>query len=165
MLLRGHCLSQVVPVLFGANLTALVKKSGGNRSIAVGYYWRRLCAICANYFASNKLATYFEPIQLGDGVPSGNEAAVYAFWRYLEAMPDDHVIAKLDFTNAFNCLHRDVMLEAKLRHVLEINAFCHLSYSSSTLLKFNNRAIISDEGIQQGDSLGPLLFCFTIHLL
>ena len=133
MFFRGHCPSQIVPVLFGTNLTAVIKKSGGIHLIAVGYYWCRLYAKCANYFASNKLATYFEPIQLGFGVSSGCEAAFLAYRRYLEAMPDDHVIAKLDFTNAFNCLHRDVMLEAILRHVPEIYAFGHLSYSNSAL--------------------------------
>ena len=71
MLLRGQCAPDVIPILFGANLTALTKKSGGIRPIAVGYYWRRLTAKCANYFASAKLATYFSPIQLGVGVPGG----------------------------------------------------------------------------------------------
>ena len=80
-------------------------------------------------------------------------------------MPDDHAITKLDFTNAFNCLHRDVMLETILKHVPEILFFCHLSYSNSTMLKFNSRTIISDDGIQQGDPLGLLLFCLTIHPL
>ena len=97
-------------MFFGANLTVLVNKFGGIRPIAIGYYWRRLCAKCANYFASNKLGIYFEPIQLGVGVPSGCEAAVHACRRYLEAMPDFHVIAELDFTNTFICFVRDVML-------------------------------------------------------
>ena len=67
------------------------------------------------YFDSNKLATYFKPIQLGVGIHSGCEAVVHACRRYLDAMPDDHVIAKLDFNKAFNCLLRNVMLEA-LKH-------------------------------------------------
>ena len=31
------------------------------------------------------------------------------------------------------------------------------------VLKFGNRQILSQEGIQQGDPLGPLLFCLTIY--
>jgi hypothetical protein len=165
MLLRGNCAPEVVPILFGANLTALVKKSGGIRPIAVGYYWRRLCAKCANYFASSKLASYFSPIQLGVGVPGGCEAAVHSCRRYLEAMPDNYVITKLDFSNAFNCLHRDAMLEAIQLHIPEIYAFCHLAYGYVTSLKFGSRTIFSEEGIQQGDPLGPLIFCLTIHPL
>jgi hypothetical protein len=162
-LLRGQCAAEVIPILFGAKLTALMKKSGGIRPIAVGYYWRRLVAKCANFYASSKLATYFAPIQLGVGVPGGAEAAVHACRRYIEAMPDNYVVVKLDFSNAFNCIHRDAMLEAIYQQVPEIYAYCHLAYSETTMLKYNNRSISSDEGIQQGDPLGPTLFCLTIH--
>jgi hypothetical protein len=41
-LLRGQCARDVIPILFGASLTALEKKTGGIRPIAVGYFWRRL---------------------------------------------------------------------------------------------------------------------------
>ena len=82
MFLRGLCPYQVVPVLLGANLTALVKKSGGIRPVAVGYFWRRLCVKCANYFASNKLAAYFESIPLRVDVFSVCEATVHACRRY-----------------------------------------------------------------------------------
>ena len=112
-----------------------------------------------------QILTYFKPIQLDVSVPSRCEVVVHACRRYLEAMPNDHFIAKLDFTNAFNCLHRDDMLETMPKHVPEIYAFCHLSYNSSTMLKFNSHTIISDEGIQQGDPLSPLLFCLAIHRL
>ncbi len=165
MLLRGQCAREATPIIFGANLTALVKKSGGIRPIAVGYYWRRLSAKCANFFASTKLAAYFSPIQLGVGVSGGCEAAVHACRRYIDVMPDDNVIVKLDFSNAFNCLHRDTMLSAIQSHVPEIYAFCFLAYNDNTLLKFGNRVISSEEGIQQGDPLGPLIFCLTIHPL
>ena len=37
MLLDGRCHPDVIPVLFGGNLTALQKKAGGIRPIAVGY--------------------------------------------------------------------------------------------------------------------------------
>jgi hypothetical protein len=81
----------------------------------------------------------------------------------MEAMPDDNVIVKLDFSNAFNSIHRDAMLQAIRSSVPEIYSFCHLSYSNSSFLKFGSRMIISDEGCQQGDPLGPLHFCTTIH--
>ena len=48
------------------------------------------------------------------GTPGGCEAAVHATRRFVESMPDDHCVVKLDFSNAFNSLHRDVMLEAVL---------------------------------------------------
>lgn len=42
----------------------------------------------------------------------GCEAAVDACCRYLNSLPEDHVIVKLDFSNAFNCLRRETLLKA-----------------------------------------------------
>ena len=58
-LLQGHCPAEVVPYLFGGSLTALTKKTGGIRPIAVGYYWRRLTAKCANTFATQEIVKLF----------------------------------------------------------------------------------------------------------
>ena len=80
-------------------------------------------------------------------------------------MSDDQAIAKLDFNNAFSCLHQDIMLEAVLKHVQEIYAFCHLFYSTSIISKVKYRAIVSNEGMHQRDLFGPLFFCLTIHPL
>ena len=44
------------------------------------------------------------------GTPGGYEVAVHSACRYLETMPADHVMVKLDFANAFNSLHRYDML-------------------------------------------------------
>ena len=48
MLLNGTCPPDVARLLFGGNLIALLKKTGGIRPKAVGYTWRRLAAKCAN---------------------------------------------------------------------------------------------------------------------
>ena len=80
-------------------------------------------------------------------------------------MPDDHVIVKLDFLNAFNSLHRDAMLKAVADRVLTIYNFCHLSYSQPSILKFNNHRIMSEEGPQQRYPVGCLHFCNKIHPL
>ena len=102
------------PVLFGGNLIALEKKSGGIRPIAVGYTLRRIATKCANSYATNQLAGYFSLIQLGVGTPGGSEAAVHATRRFIEAMPDGQVVAKLDF---FNSMSRDQMLRSVLSAV------------------------------------------------
>ena len=165
MLLEGKCHPDVIPILFGGNLTALVKKSGGIRPIAVGYTWRRLAAKCANSYVMSRLGDYFAPIQLGVGVSGGCESALHATRRFMESMPNEFVIAKLGFTNAFNNLRRDAMLEAVYKTVPEIYKFCHLSYSQPTKLRYGSRSISLEEGTQQGDPLGPLLFCITIQPL
>jgi hypothetical protein len=72
---------------------------------------------------------------------------------------------KLDFSNAFNCIHRDAVLLAVNDKLPEIFNFCRLAYGQSFILVFGDFQILSAEGIQQGDSLGPLLFCLTIQPL
>ena len=43
--------------------------------------------------------------------------------------------------------------------------FVHSTYSSPSLLFSDHRVMKSSEGVQQGDPLGPLLFCLTSHHL
>ena len=97
--------------MFGGSLIALTKKSGDLRPIAIGYTLRRVTAKCANRYAVGKLASFFAPLQVGIATPAGCEAAVHAAGKYVSAVPQDHVFAKLDFSNAFNSVHRDVMLQ------------------------------------------------------
>ena len=158
LLLEGKCHDEVAPIIFWGSLIALTKKSGGISPIAIGYAWRRLAAEYANTYAVAELADYFSPIQLGVGVPGGCEAAVHATRRFAEHMPDDQVIVKLHFTNAFNSLHRDAMLESVSARVSAIYKFCHLAYNQPSILKFFENRIMPEEGPQQGDPLGGLLF-------
>ena len=165
MVLSGSCPSQIIPLFFGARLIALNKKSGGVRPIAVGCVLRRLIAKCAVSFSVSKLVSYFSPRQLGVGIHGGCEAAVHAARRFLSTLDEGSVLAKLDFSNAFNCIHRDAVLLAVHDKLPEIFNFCHLAYAQSSLLVFGDFQILSEEGIQQGDPLGPLLFCLTIQPL
>ena len=112
---------------------------------------------------NNNFAGYFSPIQLGVGTPGGSEAAVHVTRRFIEAMPDGHVVAKLDFCNAFNSLRKDQMLRSVLSAVPGIYRFCHLCYSNPSIRKFDDRTILSHEGPHQGDPLGSLLFSVFIH--
>ena len=111
LLLSGRCPPAARTLIFGGKLLALNKKDGGLRPIAVGYYWRRLAAKCANSHAIEKLGSYFGHIQLGVGVAGGCEAAIHAARRFITFMDRDQVLVKLDFKNAFNSVHRDIMLD------------------------------------------------------
>ena len=42
-----------------------------------------------------------QPIQIGVGVSGGAEAVVHATRRLMSSLTDNHVFAKLDFSNAF----------------------------------------------------------------
>jgi len=78
-------------------------------------------------------------------------------------MSDDHCVIKLDFRNAFNSLHRDAMLDAVYTNAPGIYKFCYASYNKASILAFNDRTTLSQEGTQQGDPLGALLFCIALQ--
>ena len=99
----------------------------------------------------------------GDGVKVGAQAAVHAARKYLNDLSDKHALVKLDFSNAFNSLRRDKMLEAVHDLAPEIYPHVYSAYSSPSTLHWGDHTIQSSEGVQQEDPLGPLLFCLTLH--
>ena len=68
---------------------------------------------------------------------------------FISNMPSNNLFVKLDFSNAFNCLHRDYMLKRVSQVVPELYKFCHLAYCQHTTLQFGNISISSEEGAQQ----------------
>ena len=163
MVLRGDVPAEVRPLFFGASLVALRKKSGGVRPIAVGCTLRRLVAKVASRMVRDEMEPLLSPKQLGYGVKGGAEAAVHATRSFLTSLAVGRAVVKLDFQNAFNSIHRDKMLEATRALAPEIFPFVYSSYSSHSHLLWDDRLILSAEGVQQGDPLGPLLFCLTLH--
>ena len=163
--LGGLCPPSIAPYFFGGRLIALKKKAGGIRPISIGNTLRRLVSKCASTFGINQLGEYFLPHQLGVGTPGGCEAAVHSARRYLSSMPDGHAFVKLDFSNAFNNISRSSMLSSIRDRLPELFSYCFSSYGNSSFLFFGDRIILSQEGTQQGDPLGPLIFCNTIHPL
>ncbi len=111
LILQGKTPLSIRPFFFGASLTALTKKEGGIRPIAVGCTLRRLFAKVAGFRVRDEMATLLAPRQLGYGVRGGAEAAVLAARFYLQDM-QHRCVLKLDFMNAFNTLRRDKILQA-----------------------------------------------------
>ena len=85
-------------ILYSGRLITLGEKDGGIRPITVGYTWRHLTAKCACHVVTPYLSKNLSPLQIGVGVSGGAEAAVHATRQYLQSMPEDHVIVKLDFS-------------------------------------------------------------------
>ena len=163
ILLTGELPVSVREILFGGRLVALQKKDGGIRPIAVGYTLRRLAAKCANAYVIKRRSDELKPIQVGVGVDGGAEAAVHATRRLLHHLPDDHVFVKLDFTNAFNSIRRDLILQSIAEKTPELYRFIYASLACNSKLTFSGETVISAEGSQQGDPLGSLEFCEAIQ--
>ena len=102
------------------------------------------------------------PLQVGVGVAGGAEAAVHIPRRLLNNLPDDHVLVKLDFKNAFNSIRRDLILQSVAENIPEIYRFVHASLDCNSKLAFSTYTILSREGCQQGDPLGSPVFCEAI---
>ena len=93
----------------------------------------------------------------------GVEAAVHAARAYLCHIQPGQLILKVDFQNAFNCIGRDKLLQSVLGEVLRLYHLVYTACSNPSFLFFGSHIIESAEGVQQGDSLGPLLFSLTVH--
>jgi len=137
VLVSGEVVPQKVRrVLYGGSLLTLIKKGGGLRPIAVGFTWGRLAAkICVRQ-SLNRAAELLAPSQSGFGIKGGAEAAAHATRRYLQDMPSDHILLKLDFKNAFNSMRRNVILESVGIHFPEFLPFATATYGIDSTLHF-----------------------------
>ena len=111
------------------------------------------------------MGSYLSPLQLGYGTPLGVEAAIHSARLYLQDLPINHVLVKLDFKNAFNTVRQDKVLEAASEFVPELFLYLYSCYSAPSMLCLGETILFSAEGFQQGDPLGPFLFCLVIHPL
>ena len=136
---------------------------GGVRPIAVGCTLRHLVAKYAGNQIMEAMGALHAPHQLGYGTPHGSEAAVHAARIFRQNLQPGHLILKLDFRNLFNTVRHDKMLLVVKEKAPEIYPLTHSAYSSPSSLFFGEKTPQSSEGIQQGDPLGPLLFCLAIH--
>jgi len=71
----------------------------------------------------------------------------------------------LDFSNAFNCVRRDVILDAVAAKTPYICCLVNAAYACDLILVYGQHRHRSREGARQGDPLGSLEFCKAIHPL
>lgn len=163
VMLQGKVPSSIIPVLYGASLFPLAKKDGGIRPIAVGCTLRRLVSKIVSK-RSRHLSSLLQPVQLGFATTNGCETAVHAARHFVESRLDTakvHAFLKVDVRNAFNCLDRNAILDLSRQHLPLYHPYIAQCYGSTSFLLCEENVIQSRSGIQQGDPLGPLLYCLA----
>ncbi|MCP4985271.1 MAG: hypothetical protein GY928_04125, partial [Colwellia sp.] len=168
LLALGQAPPAVAPWLAGAPLYPLRKANGGVRPIAVGETLRRIVSrvLCARHkpdFAGLLLPAG----QVGVGIPSGAEAAVFAVREKVrrDIDPTRMAVLKLDLENAFNSVSRTTMLHCVARHIPDLLPWATFCYSQPVHL-FGEGGLLpfkSSSGVQQGDPLGPFLFSLCLR--
>jgi hypothetical protein len=160
----GKIPDEALSTFYGASLMGLEKVDGGIRPIAIGLTLRRLAGKIIMMKLHPKCEELFQPIQLGVCTKNGCEIAVHGLRKWLESPNDlERVLLKIDFSNAFNSIRRDVALKLVNQHTPQIYKFIHQAYANHSNLFFGEDDIIlSQQGVQQGDPCGPFLFALTI---
>ncbi len=72
---------------------------------------------------------------------------MHAARKFLSNIDPEHAIVKLDFSNAFNSIRRDSMLEAIRSHAPSIYPLVHIAYSAPSVFCWGDRTISSAEGV------------------
>ena len=130
-LLSGKAPRLVAPWLCGAPITALHKKNGGVRPIAVCETIRRLVSRVCCLSVHDNLPDLFLPHgQVGVGIKGGLEAAIHSFRHYLHSHKDnpDLCAIKLDMYNAFNKVARASFLRQLECHFPELYRWVRWCY-------------------------------------
>lgn len=70
---------------------------------------------------------------------------------------------KLDYSNAFNSIFRSKLIPIVKERYPTMFPYVLQCYTTKSYLCYGNHVILSEEGVQQGDPLGPLLFCLVIQ--
>ena len=151
-----------------SRLTPLTNPDGGIRPIAVGEIIYRLAtrAILRHSFRPDWLL----PCQFGVGSRGGVEPVIRTIQLAMDnslpspSPPFTHV-ALLDFVNAFNTLERSEIASAVRQHCPTLYKTARWAYDRPTplVLAAGEWTLQSQQGVRQGDPLGPLLFSVGIR--
>jgi len=75
-------------------------------------------------------------------------------------------LLKVDFKNAFNLVDRAAFMRASCSALPRLSKWTNWCYSNPSLLLYDHQHVFwSSSGVQQGDPLGPLYFCFGLRPL
>eukprot|EP00759_Apiculatamorpha_spiralis_P025178 PhF_6_TR28259/c1_g1_i1/m.41789 len=132
--------------------------------------YRRACNLAAEGSFKKALEALSQgSLQFGVGRPGGAAAMTHLVRRCMSSKPfqdaPDVVLAKLDFTNAFNYIDRQLILDATREYAPELLPWARWLYEDEANLLFGSLVVLSSQGVQQGDPLGPVLFSLALRKL
>ena len=138
------------------------------RPIAMGGTLSKLISRTIQRSKQKAFDAVFRPTQYGVGLRRGTET-IFHYTREALSRNPNWILIKIDFHNAFNEVHRQAILEAMLIYFPELYSWVKSRYQQKSYLwardsiKGKSRYILSEEGVQQGDPLGPFLFALALH--
>ncbi len=136
------------------------------RPIAVGDTLRRLFGkrLMRSDETIRALAT-LRPTQLGFNGQGACELAGTTLQACLDSLGSsgDWVCLSVDIVNAFNTIDRSAILNSLRTRAPLLVPWAQKSLGQPTLLLCADNTIRSEQGVQQGDPLGPLLFAMGIQ--
>ena len=96
-------------------------------------------------------------------MPGGAENVVHGVRMLLEDNPRS-VVVSLDLSNAFNTVSRSAFVGLVEEHFPELASWIWRCYGAKQFLLLKGQEpLLSAAGVQQGDPLGPFLFCLAVH--
>ena len=168
ILLKGLAPIGIQDYVAGARLVALVKGDADIRPIAVGNIFRRLASKCACVLLHARVRSVLGSLQVGVACRGGAEQIVHSMRDSLHQHweSDDFTVLKVDFSNAFNSISRQHLLNECARSFPDLLPWVQWCYGSQPLLFYGDSVSLkSCVGVQQGDPLGPLLFCLVLDVV
>ena len=175
LLLEGTALPTMARWLLSSTKLIVFTKScdhgihTGGRPIGVPELYRKLAGKWILQRLRHRMAEFFAPLQVGNALSGGCELAVLPTRLNLET--EDSGLLSLDFSNAFNTVTRKVILAIWAKILPEALPFIQTIHATppETFAVGPDwttpRCITVEEGVQQGDPLGPSLFASALQLV
>ena len=124
----------------------------------MGEVLRRLVGKCLCQLSREKAANFFQPFQHGVACPGGAEKIIHKVRQWVDNHWSDgnFALLKVDMTNAFNLVSRQVFLEECSKHFPELLPWSSWCYGRHPSLWHLMGILSSEVGVQQGDPLSAL---------